>query len=496
MAFDTSGIQRGADGIARYNDRPASLVAMLRATVDRTPDAEAIVEIGGPRLTYRELWNRAARVAAGLKADGVGADDRVAIRLGNGADWVLAFWGAQLLGAVVVPVNTRFADAEVTYVLQDSGASYVFEDGAALPDGEPFVADGAQPDDVAAIFYTSGTTGFPKGAMLTHANFMSNNETARRVVDLPREVALRTLVSVPLFHVTGCNSQLLVALELGGTTVIMPTFEVGAFLRAIADERIDMLTTVPAIYWLAISRPEFAQTDVSSVRWASYGGAPIAPELVRRIMEAFPNARVGNGFGLTECSSIATFLPHEHAESRPETVGFAAPVVDLEIADADSEGAGELLIRGPNVCAGYWGKPEQTAETFVDGWLHTGDIARIDSDGFVQIVDRKKDMINRGGENVYSVEVENALAACPGVGEVAVVGVPDTMMGEKVGAVIVPAPGSELDVDVVVARAREQLADFKVPQFVRVRSEPLPRNPGGKVLKAELREGEWEPVGR
>jgi long-chain acyl-CoA synthetase len=496
MAFDTSGIQRGADGIARYSDRPASLVAMLRATVDRTPDAEAIVEIGGPRLTYRELWDGAARVAGGLKADGVGADDRVAIRLGNGADWVLAFWGAQLLGAVVVPVNTRFADAEVTYVLQDSGASYVFEDGAALPDGEPFVADGAQPDDVAAIFYTSGTTGFPKGAMLTHANFMSNNETARRVVDLPREVALRTLVSVPLFHVTGCNSQLLVALELGGTTVIMPTFEVGAFLRAIADERIDMLTTVPAIYWLAISRPEFAQTDVSSVRWASYGGAPIAPDLVRRIMEAFPNARVGNGFGLTECSSIATFLPHEHAESRPETVGFAAPVVDLEIADADDEGAGELLIRGPNVCAGYWGKPEQSAETFVDGWLHTGDIARIDADGFVQIVDRKKDMINRGGENVYSVEVENALAACPGVGEVAVVGVPDTMMGEKVGAVIVPAPGSELDVDVVVARAREQLADFKVPQFVRVRSEPLPRNPGGKVLNAELREGDWEPVGR
>jgi long-chain acyl-CoA synthetase len=496
MAFDTSGIERGADGIARYNDRPASLVAMLRATVDRTPDAEAIVELGGPRLTYRELWDGAARVAGGLKAAGVGADDRVAIRLSNGADWVLAFWGAQLLGAVVVPVNTRFADAEVKYVLEDSGASYVFEDGAPLPGGDPFVADGAQPGDVAAIFYTSGTTGFPKGAMLTHANFLSNNETARRVVDLPREAALRTLVSVPLFHVTGCNSQLLVALELGGTTVIMPTFEVGAFLEAIAGERIDMLTTVPAIYWLAISRPEFAQTDVSSVRWVSYGGAPISPELVRRIMEAFPNARVGNGFGLTECSSIATFLPHEHAASRPETVGFAAPVVDLEIADADPDGAGELLIRGPNVCAGYWGKPEQSAETFVDGWLHTGDIARIDADGFVQIVDRKKDMINRGGENVYSVEVENALAACPGVGEVAVVGVPDTMMGEKVGAVIVPAPGSELDVDVVVARAREQLADFKVPQFVRVRSEPLPRNPGGKVLKAELRDGEWEPVGR
>jgi long-chain acyl-CoA synthetase len=494
MAFDTSGIGRGPDGIARYTDRPPTLVAMLRATVERAGDREAIVELGGPRLSYRELWDRAGRVAGGLKAAGIGADDRVAIRLGNGADWVLAFWGAQLLGAIVVPVNTRFAEKEVTYVLEDSGAAFVFEDGAELPDGEPFEGDGAAPDDVAAIFYTSGTTGFPKGAMLTHANFLSNCETARRVVGLPRDTELRTLVSVPLFHVTGCNSQLLVACDLGGTTVIMPTFEVKAFLEAIAAERIDMLTTVPAIYWLAINQPEFASTDVSHVRWASYGGAPIAPELVRRIMDAFPNANVGNGFGLTECSSIATYLPHDYAEARPETVGFAAPVVDLDLLDPDEEGAGELLIRGPNVCAGYWRKPEQTAETFVDGWLHTGDVAKIDADGFVQIVDRKKDMINRGGENVYCVEVENALAGCPGVGEVAVVGVPDSMMGEKVGAVIVPAPSHQFDVDVVLARAREQLADFKVPQYVSVRAEPLPRNPGGKVLKAQLRDASFEPV--
>ena len=185
---------------------------------------------------------------------------------------------------------------------------------------------------------------------------------------------------------------------------------------------------------------------------------------------------MGNGFGLTECSSIATYLPHEYAESRPETVGFAAPVVDLELADADPDsGVGELLIRGPNVCAGYWNKPEQTAETFVDGWLRTGDVARIDEQGFVSIVDRKKDMINRGGENVYCVEVENALAAHPAVFEVAVVGVPDTMMGEKVGAVIVPLPGAEFDAESVLAHAREQLADFKVPQYLATRGEPLPR---------------------
>jgi acyl-CoA synthetase (AMP-forming)/AMP-acid ligase II len=489
--FDDTGIERGEDGIARYSGRPESLVAMLRQTVDAHPDLEAIVEIGGERLTYRQLWDRSARVAGGLD---VSPGDRVAIRLDNGADWVLAFWGAQMAGAVVVPVNTRFASDEVSYVVDDSGASVVID--GPLPDGEPRVHDDAGPDDLAAIFYTSGTTGFPKGAMTTHANFLSNTETARRVIDLPDEPGLRQLVSVPLFHVTGCNSQLLVGCETAGTTVIMPAFEVNAFLDAITDERIDLLTSVPAIYWLAISQPRFAELDTSRVRWLSYGGAPIAPELVRRIKEAFPSARVGNGFGLTECASIATYLPDEHAEARPETVGFAAPVVDVQVGDPDEDGAGELLIRGPNVVAGYWNKPEQTAETFVDGWLHTGDVARIDDEGFVSIVDRKKDMINRGGENVYCVEVENALAAHPAVFEVAVVGVPDEMMGEKVGAVLVPRPGTKLDSADVIAFARKHLADFKVPQYVAIRDEPLPRNPGGKILKPTLREGtEWQRAG-
>jgi long-chain acyl-CoA synthetase len=492
--FDMHGIERGADGVARYMERPTSLVTMLHATTENHPHVEAVVELGGERLTYRELWDRAARVAGGLREGGVDPGDRVAIRMANGADWCVAFFGSQLAGAVVVPVNTRFSEAEVRYVMEDSGASFSFEDGSALPDGEPLVFPDAEPDDVAAIFYTSGTTGFPKGAMLTHVNFLSNTETARRVVGLPAEPGLRNLVSVPLFHVTGCNSQLLVSTELAGTTVIMPAFEIQAFLHAIQDEHIDVLTTVPAIYWLAISQQNFADIDVSGVRWAAYGGAPIAPDLVRRIMKAFPNARVGNGFGLTECASIATYLPHEYAESRPETVGFAAPVVDLDLADPDPDsGVGELLIRGPNVCAGYWNKPDQTAETFVAGWLHTGDVARIDEQGFVTIVDRKKDMINRGGENVYSVEVENALAAHATVGEVAVVGVPDTMMGEKVGAVIVPLPGTDFDAEDLLAHARAELADFKVPQYLAVRAEPLPRNPGGKVLKAQLREEiDWD----
>jgi acyl-CoA synthetase (AMP-forming)/AMP-acid ligase II len=273
---------------------------------------------------------------------------------------------------------------------------------------------------------------------------------------------------------------------------------VQAFLAAIAAERINLLVSVPAIYWLALTQPNFASLDARPIKWVMYGGAPIAPALVGRIMEAFPEARVGNGFGLTECTSVATFLPHQYARTRPDSVGFAAPVVDLKLFELDaSNGVGELLVRGANVVKGYWNKPQPTADTFVDGWLHTGDLARIDADGFVQIVDRKKDMINRGGENVYCVEVESALAAHPVVYEVAVVGVPDEMMGEKVGAVIVPRPGAKPDVGDILAFARERLADFKVPQYVVLRQEPLARNPGGKVLKARLRQGvDWgKPVG-
>lgn len=492
--FDNSAITRGADQIARYDNLPASLVEMFRATVDRLPDKEAIVELDGERVTYGELWERSARVAGGLKALGVNRGDRAAIRLANGLDWCLAFFGIQLAGGVAVPVNTRFNESEVDYVITDSGSRFTFLPGGPLPDGDPVAAEGLAPSDVAAIFYTSGTTGFPKGAMTTHENFLMNSETCRRVVNLPMDGSVRNLVSVPLFHVTGCNSQLLPTIEGGDTLVIMPQFEVQAFLRAIRDERINLLTSVPAVYWLAINQPNFRELDTQNIRWVSYGGAPIAPELVGHIMKAFPNARVGNGFGLTETSSVATYLPHEYARTRPESVGFAAPVVDLDLYEPDPEtGVGELLIRGPNVVKGYWNKPEATAEAFVDGWLHTGDMARIDEEGFVQIVDRKKDMICRGGENVYCVEVENALAAHPAVFEVAVIGVPDEVMGEKVGAVVVARPGVEVEASEIISFAKEHLADFKVPQYVALRREPLPRNPGGKILKPILRkQTEWD----
>lgn len=487
--FDAAGVQRGPDGIARYAGRPASLVHMLRATCDRVPDATAVAEVGGPRLTYTELWDRAARVAGGLQGEGLGRGDRVAIRLPNGLDWALAFWGAQLAGAVVVPVNTRFTDSEAQYVIEDSGASYVFGE---LPDGQPVAVDDLGPEDLAAIFYTSGTTGFPKGAMTSHENFLANSESAVRCIGVDREAGheVSTIINVPLFHVTGANSQLIVLHELGGCAHILANpLDLDGFLRTVSEERVDMLTSVPAIYHALTRHPSFADADLSSVKYVSYGGAPIAASSVHQIMKAFPGARVGNGFGLSETSSLTSYLPHEEAADHADSVGFAMPVCDLAIDDPDPDtGVGELLVRGPNVVQGYWRKEEATAETFVDGWLHTGDLARIDEDGLLYIVDRKKDMINRGGENVYSIEVESALAAAPGVGEVAAVGVPDDMMGEKVGAVIVPASGQEVDVQAVLAHAREQLADFKVPQYVALRSEPLPRNPGGKVLKGKLRD--------
>jgi acyl-CoA synthetase (AMP-forming)/AMP-acid ligase II len=492
--FDTSGVTRGPDGIKRYDDLPASLVHMLRDTVERHPGAEAVAETGGgPRLTYRALWDRAARVAGGLRAAGVRRGDRVAVRLGNGVDWVLAFFGTALAGGVVVPVNIRLAEDEVAYVLSDSGATHVFSPGEPLPDGDPLAIEDAAPGDPAAIFYTSGTTGFPKGALTTHANFLSNCESCRRILrSSAADEPPRTLISVPLFHVTGCNSQLLFAAYMAGTSVIMPQFDVGVFLQAIESERIDVLTSVPAIYWLAINQPRFAGTDVSAVRALSYGGAPIAPDLVARIMKAFPGARVGNGFGLTETSSVATYLPHEYAAAHADSVGFPVPVCDLRLETFGSDEVGELLVRGPNVVAGYWNKPEATASTFTDGWLHTGDLARIDSEGLVHIVDRAKDMINRGGENVYCVEVENALAGAPGVYEAAVVSVPDEVMGEKVGAVLVPVPGTTIDVPAVLAYLRERIADFKVPEYVAVQPDVLPRNPGGKLLKRRLRdETQW-----
>ena len=462
------------------------LAALAAGTVRRSPRAEAIADLGtGRRLSYAGLWDGASRVAGGLLATGVRPGDRVAIRLPNGADWCLAFLGVTLAGAIPVPVNTRLTPAEVEFVVRDSGASAVLD--GRLPDGPP--AAPADPDSAApaAIFYTSGTTGRPKGAVLSHRALLSAAEQCRLVLGLGPAEPVRTLVVAPLFHILACGMQWIPALACGGTAVIAPGFEAGAWLRAIRDERIDVLNGVPAMYWQALRRPEFPGLDVSGVRLLSYGAAPTPPAQVRRLLEAFPAARMAPGYGLTEAPSV-TCLAHEDAVDHADSVGTAVPGTALALLGPEADaGTGQLLVRGPQVMSGYWQRPEATAAALKDGWLHTGDLVSVDSAGRVRILDRRTDLINRGGENVYSIEVERVLSRHQGVAEVAVVGVPDPMMGSKVGAVVVPRAGETVQPLDLVRIAREELADFKVPQYVLIRTEALPRNPGGKVDKAALR---------
>ncbi|MGB3603635.1 class I adenylate-forming enzyme family protein [Gordonia sp. (in: high G+C Gram-positive bacteria)] len=497
--FPIDGVTVDESGVPHFDDLPASLVAMLAEHADQRPDAEAIVELGGERLTYRQLWDRAARVAGGLRAGGVSRGDRVALRYAAGVDWVLGFWGTIFAGAIVVAVNTRSSETEVEFLLSDSGAIVDLAPGIPLPDADPFVDESLGHSDIAALFYTSGTTGRPKGVPTTHEAFLTNTANVSRCFAIPSDIgsAMRTLICVPLFHVTGCNSQMLVAALYGGTAVIMPTLDVAALANSIGAERINFMVTVPAIYALLLRHPAFAEVDTSIVHWVSYGGAPIAPTLVEALKEAFPKARVANGYGMTETASLMTVLPHEDAVDHADSVGYAVPSVELGVApfDDDEPSLGELVARGGNITGGYWQRPDASADTFIDGWLHTGDVVRVDDFGRITIVDRTKDIINRGGENVSSIEVEAALMAVPGVLEAAVIAVPDEVLGEKVGAVVY-TDDANLDVNEVIAQVAEKIADFKVPQYVSVISEPLPRNPGGKIVKGQVRDAvRWgEPL--
>lgn len=488
--FPTVGVSRGRDGVPRYDELPATLLDMLAEHVDNRPGSEALVELGGGRLTYRQLWDRTARVAGGLRAEGIKRGDRVAVRYPAGIDWVLAFWGVVMAGGIAVAVNMRSAQPEVDFVLSDSGAGLDLAPDSPLPEGPPYVSEQLGRTDVAALFYTSGTTGHPKGVPTTHEAFLTNTENAIRCLQQPRDLGegMRTLISVPLFHVTGCNSQLLAAARLGGASVIMPTLNLDALIAALGAERVSVLVTVPAIYSLLLRHKGFAGTDVSGIRWVGYGGAPIAPSLVRTVKNAFGHATVFNGYGMTETASLMTVLPDGEAVEHADSVGYAVPSVDLGLIPlGDEPGVGELVTRGANVTAGYWNRPEATATTFADGWLHTGDVVRVDDAGRVHLIDRLKDIINRGGENVSSVEVEAVLLGAPHVADACVLGVADDVMGEKVGAVLFGGD-DDIDVPAVLEHCRGRLADFKVPQYVTVVDTALPRNAGGKLLKARLRE--------
>src|SRR6201997_4727536 len=335
--FATTGVSRDANAIPRHHHLPATLLDMLAEQVDGRPDSEALVELtarGADRLSYRQLWDRASRVAGGLRAAGVRPGDRVAVRYPAGIDWVLAFWGTVMAGGVVAAVNTRSAQPEIEFVLSDSGARVDLAPGVPLPDASPYVTEGLGRADTAALFYTSGTTGHPKGVPTTHEAFVTNTENAVRCLEQPRDLGegMRTLISVPLFHVTGCNSQLLAAARLGGAAVIMPALNLDELIAALAAERISTMVTVPAIYSLMLRHNNFGAADVSGVRWVAYGGAPIAPSLVRSVKKAFPQATVSNGYGMTETASLMTVLPDRDAVEHADSVGYAVPSVDLAVA--------------------------------------------------------------------------------------------------------------------------------------------------------------------
>jgi acyl-CoA synthetase (AMP-forming)/AMP-acid ligase II len=490
--FTLDGTSAWAGGGRMYEGLPDTLIDLLRARVAEEPATEAVAEIGGGRVTYQELWDRAARVAGGLRAVGVGKGDRVAVRYPAGLDWVLAFFGTVMAGGIAAAVNIRLAPPELAVVLDDTKPAVDLAPGTPLPDGDPYVNDSLSSSDIAAFFYTSGTTSGPKAVPTTHRAFLVNAENMTRGLRIRRAGAdLRTLISVPLFHVTGCNSQLLTAIYHGGSSVILPALDVAGLISAIKDERISFLVTVPAVYALMLRHSAFAGADISGVRWIGYGGAPIAPALVAVLQQAFPSAAVANGYGMTESASLLTVLPHEDAVDHADSVGYAVPSVDLGIRPLGEDPAvGELVAKGPNVLSAYWNRPDESARALADGWLHTGDVVRVDGAGRIHIIDRVKDMINRGGENVSSVEVEAVLLSAPGVADAAVIAVPDPVMGEKVGAVLVPT--GDLDLATVIAFCGERLADFKVPQYVSVSADPLPRNAGGKLLKARLRQTvEW-----
>jgi acyl-CoA synthetase (AMP-forming)/AMP-acid ligase II len=487
---------------------------MVYELARRYEAAEAVVD-GPMRLGFDELLARSAQVASTLASYDVRPGDRVAILLRNGWRYAVAYFGAQLAGAIPVLVNTRFTASEITHVLADSGAHVlvtspelndrldpmsgartILQSTDLIPDRVPagsgtgaLPGDGRTAPDVAQLLYTSGTTGRPKGAMQTHANLLFNAGTVRRLLGAaPGE---STLIAAPMFHAIGLVSQLVGFLSGGARCVITPEFVPGPVVRLLAEERVTVFAGVASMLQLILLKAGEEAADLSALRRFVMGGSPVPASLPGEVARNLPSLELANVWGLTEATSITTYTDGAEYRSRPWSAGQAIPGLEVAVSvngcrpGAAPGTVGELCVRGPSVCAGYWGNPEATAETIMDGWLHTGDVGSIDSDGHVRILDRLKDMIIRGGENIYSLEVETALVTHPSVAEVAVIGLPDSVMGERVCAVVVPAPGTATDPATLKAHAATTLAGYKVPADIRFVSE-LPRNPSGKVLKRAL----------
>ncbi|HEV2366058.1 MAG TPA: class I adenylate-forming enzyme family protein [Caulobacteraceae bacterium] len=502
------------------------------------------------RVSFEAFFRAVAHLAHRLAEEGVEKGDRVAVVMRNLPEWPVAFYAAAAIGAIVTPLNAWWTGPELEYGLVDSGSKVAIVDAERLerlaehlsrcPELERvFVAREAEevasplvvkledviggpqdwamlperalpavdigPEDDATIFYTSGTTGKPKGALATQRNINSNiiagafsaaRSFLRRGETPPAadpEAQRSSLLSVPFFHATGCFAVLNPSLFGGAKLVMMHRWDAIRAFELIEREKIAAAGGVPTIAWQLIEHPERDKYDLSSLVSVSYGGAPCAPELVRRIKETFPKSEAGQGWGMTETSATATSHGAEDYERRPDSCGPAVAVTDLKIVDPESErelptgAVGELWCKGPQVVKGYWMKPEATAQTFHEGWVKTGDLARLDEEGFCYIIDRAKDMLIRGGENIYCIEVENALYDHPAVMDAAVVGIAHKTLGEEPAAVVTLKPGASASEDELRAFVAERLAAFKVPVKVRFWRETLPRNANGKILKPELR---------
>ncbi|POX39319.1 p-hydroxycinnamoyl-CoA synthetase [Streptomyces sp. Ru73] len=480
----------------------------------KTPHRTA-VRHEGAATTYAGLHDRTTRLARALRATGVRRGDRIAYLGPNHPSFLETFFAAGALGAVFVPLNTRLTGPEIAYQLADSGAGTLIHTPAhaALVDGlrdpagpvrtylevgpayeELLAGAGNEPldepvsgDDVCIIMYTSGTTGRPKGAMLTHANLTWNALNVLVDTDLTAdEVAL---VSAPLFHTAGLNMLTLPVLLKGGTCVLVESFDPDATFDLIAGHRISFMFGVPTMFERIARSPRWPTADLSSLRLLTCGGSPVPGPLIAAYQER--GLTFQQGYGMTEAAPGALFLDGEHAVSKAGSAGVPHFFTDVRVARPDLSPAGvgepgEVLVRGPNVMPGYWGLPEVSAAAFADGWFRTGDAARVDADGYVTVVDRLKDMIISGGENVYPAEVEAALLAHPGVAECAVIGVPDERWGEVPRAVVVPRDGVALDPGDVLASLAGRLAKYKIPKSVVVADE-LPRTASGKLLKPRVR---------
>ncbi|HET9984335.1 MAG TPA: long-chain fatty acid--CoA ligase [Longimicrobiales bacterium] len=504
-----------------------------------TPDRVAVVQ-GERRMTYGELDALACRVANGLRQRGLRPGDRVALSCPNLPYFPVVYYGILKAGCIVVPLNVLLKGAEVAYHLEDSVAAayFCFEGTPALPmlreglegfsqaaecrhlfvlpadpratqpiEGvEPlasliadqpttFATEPTGTDDTAVILYTSGTTGRPKGAELTHANLWLNAVVTQ---DLVRSIygageTMTTLVALPLFHSFGQTVQMNAGLYGGGTLVLMPRFEPGAVLETIVREDVTHFAGVPTMYWAILEHARRLGADTAEVarhlRICCSGGAALPVELLRAFEETF-GVVILEGYGLSETAPVATFNQIQRPR-KPGSIGLPVMGVDVRVVDAGDRDvvpgqAGEILIRGHNVMKGYWRNPEATAEAMRGGWFHTGDIARRDEEGYLYIVDRVKDLIIRGGFNVYPREVEELMATHPAVSLVAVVGVPHEALGEEVVAYVVPRAGAEVTEDDLVAWCREHMAAYKYPRHIEFR-DSLPMTATGKILKTELR---------